>query len=242
MLLTKSQRMKIIINLLLYSISGIVFSQSNGFIIQTKGSDTIKTDWMELKSYPFFQKPYIKIDNEQGKIIFLDKIDFAEGYDQNSNFTMLKTFPVENDIQFTQWKHIEAKNGQLTLYQDQLIFGVRNSFPKEILKEYYSYSSSSFKKLNYQHVRHDLKIMGVSNREIKSAKSLIIIQRVSQLIGVALLADIIISNSSNVSAEFMKNTNNDKFYLSACLIVVPISLNGLKKNLLRQSLHNAFGR
>ena len=153
---------------------------------------------------------------------------------------MLRVFQQNQGIQFTQWKHIENKTGNLNLYQDQLLFGLSNEFPQEMVREYYSYDTHDFKNLNFKNVKNDLKTSGITNSEIRQTKALIAIQRISQLIGISILANQIIDNTPNIGAEFMKSTNSGKFYLSACLIVMPISLDGIKKRLLRESLLDAY--
>lgn len=232
--------MKYLFVLVLSLVSTFSFSQVNRITIHTIDGDTIASNWIKLNPYPFLSQPYIRMDSVNGKRIALKEINSYQGYDQNNDFRKLKVYHSNRNIRFTEWFHEEKIDGELKLYQDCLTFGLPADFPKEEKKDYYSIGMRSFKKLNFKNVKNDLKFSRVINKEIRLTEGLIILQRASQLVGIAMLSSYLIDITPNQSSEFMKSTNKHSFFLSAGLIVLPISLNTLKRKLLIQSLQNTF--
>lgn len=232
--------MKPFLSLLLSINSIITFAQSDNLKIVTSNSDTVFTQWVVLESSPLSKKPYLRINSNSGSKLSIDQIKLMEGADQNGHFNLLKVNSQDKNIQFTHWKHSEEISGNLTLSENQLLFGSHSWPPDRKLLEYYAYNSNDFQKLTFRNVKADLKNKGIKSRQLTQAKALIVLQRVSQIIGISLLTAHIIDKTPKIGADFFNNPNDNVFYISTSLIVLPITLNGVKRNLLKDSLRNAF--
>ena len=223
--------------LLLATIS--CYSQDKSIVIQLKSDSLIKTNWIKLYDFPFFQKPFIRIHSANGHKIKLRDINYYKGYDQNGNFRYLKTLDLEfqKNFRFSERLLRLDSTQSVDIYYDYVTMGGTDIvFSSRFENNYYSIKNQPIKNVNYRNVRNDLADCEFSQSDIRSAKRIKFIQLLSVGIGTALLTKTIWNITNPLNETFPKKVSEISFIVSGALLVFPFTLERAKKTKLTDAL------
>ncbi len=214
-------------------------SQENKFVeIMLKTDSIIKTNWIKLYDTPFFMKPYIKTDNEDGPKISVQDIKSYKGMDQNGYYRRLSTIDLDRKkYQYTEFMQKKDTFENAIITSEYETFGFWNhSFTSSKIS--YKINNNDAKELNYNNIKHDFASLNYSNRYFQQARNIRILQNTSVLVATGLLMNFMVNNWDPSDGDFLNTKDNIILLTSGLLFVFPFTLENIKERKLINALYN----
>lgn len=215
------------------------FSQENKSVeIILKTDSIIKTNWIKLYDTPFFIKPYIKIDSEDGQKIRVQGIKNYKGTDQNSYYRRLSTIDLDRKkYQYTEFmqRKDSFENAIITREYETFGFWNHSSTSRQIT---YKLNNNDAKELNYNNIKYDFANLNYSNRYFQQARNIRILQNTSVLVATGLLMNFMVNNWDPSDGDFLNTKDNIILLTSGLLFVFPFTLENIKERKLINALYN----
>ncbi len=225
--------------LLLFSVTLSCYSQNKPIEIVLQTDSIIKTEWIQLRYFPFLQRPFIRIDNPMGQKIKIKNIKSYKGYDQHNNYRQLDIIDLQSQKKYSFTERcfrVETSN-EIKIYHNQHTFGIGDRYGK-IQNTKYSINNSRAKKLNLKNVKADIIEIDGTYTKLKKVNQLKALQYISFGIGVALISDVLLNNWNPNHQKYTNRRSTINLIASGVFLTFPFTLEKPKQQQLIKALKN----
>jgi len=213
------------------------YSQEKNLEIYLKNDSIITTDWIKLHKLPFFQKPFVRIDNKKGHKIKLEDIKSYRGVDQFGHYRELHSASISSNgsNRFTErWFYTDSTE-KCKIFYNRFLFSGKKP-PSGSCHTSYQLNRGAIKNLNYRNIKQDFSILGNDSGHLKGAKQIRFLQYISVAVATGLLATIVYDKWPSPGNRSLENKHNTLFLTSSCLVAFSLYMEIPKKQKLLKAI------
>ena len=216
--------------LLIFCLVPLFGNSQTGFIkLHFKTGDSLSTNYAYLYNNTGFSKPYVRIDNEKGEKISIDRVTHIEGIDQKGKYRYFKPIFLKNK---EIWGERTFTSNRINLYYSNIFSSTWDAAYKT---KYFQYSKDNapLQKLTYANLKKDLSDNLNALAYIKKGNKLRITQLVLYGLGAAL---VVAGTVDGLSSNGLSSPNNPAiktppaFIAGAIALTIPWFLNKPKQD------------